>query len=401
MWENDILPRIAYVGPTPFPDGGAAARRILGNALSMRDAGFEVLIGAGQLPTDGAFVPNVFQGFAVYPTGERAYESFPTLLKHLMYVFSGKRTLHWLDSLTPKPKAVILYSGYSPFLMRLGPWCKKHGIPLVFDAVEWYEPNGMPGGPYSPYRWNIELAMRYLSPRTGCTIVISRYLENYYSLRGCETFRVPPTLDTMTVTPNLAHQSNGLLRIGYTGTPGKKDLLDNVLEGILSLDPHGKRLRFAVAGIKQEEVLAYPSLRRRGLKVVPPCLTILGRVSHQEALALIRDADFSVLLRTPLRYAQAGFPTKVVESMALGTPVICNLTSDLGEYIQDGQEGIVCEGHLPDNLVVALERALAMSIVERQAMRVAARCRAEQAFDYRRYRGAFEHFFERIGVTGK
>ena len=32
-------PFVVYVGPFAFPDGGAAARRILGNALSLVEAG--------------------------------------------------------------------------------------------------------------------------------------------------------------------------------------------------------------------------------------------------------------------------------------------------------------------------------------------------------------------------
>jgi len=105
-----------------------------------------------------------------------------------------------------------------------------------------------------------------------------------------------------------------------------------------------------------------------------------------------------VLLRPPARYAQAGFPTKVVESLALGTPVICNLTSDLGNYIHDGAEGIVCADYQPEDLVAALERALALSVEQRAAMRAAARARAEAAFDYRQYAAPLADFLARIGV---
>ena len=39
----------------------------------------------------------------------------------------------------------------------------------------------------------------------------------------------------------------------------------------------------------------------------------------------------------------AGFPTKVVESLALGTPVITNLTSDLGFCVFDGRNGVILD----------------------------------------------------------
>jgi len=42
-------PCVAYAGPSSFPNGGAAARRILGNALALRDAGYRVAVGSGQI----------------------------------------------------------------------------------------------------------------------------------------------------------------------------------------------------------------------------------------------------------------------------------------------------------------------------------------------------------------
>lgn len=391
-------PRIAYVGPTPFPDGGAAARRMLGNALSLREAGFEVVFGAGQLPRAGSAAPEEYAGFAVHPVGERTAERFPTLLKHLLYFAMGKKTLRWLETLQPAPVAVILYSGYTPFFLRLLPWCARRGLPLVFDAVEWYDTAGMPGGVFSPYRWNIELAMRYYSPRAKHIIAISRFLEAYYHEKGCATVRIPPTLDTHAVTPNLEPTTAGPLVIGYTGTPGRKDLFNNMLEGILRLDPQGTRVQLRVAGVSAAQMTAFPAMQSRGLTAVPPCVRTGGKIPHAEALALVRDADFSVLLRPPARYAQAGFPTKVVESLALGTPVICNITSDLGEYIEDGAEGILCADYQPESLMAAMERALALPVAERRAMRVAARARAEAAFDYRQYVAPLTDFLARIGV---
>ena len=41
-------PWIAYVGPVAFPEGGAAARRILGNAKALVGAGHDVVIVSGQ-----------------------------------------------------------------------------------------------------------------------------------------------------------------------------------------------------------------------------------------------------------------------------------------------------------------------------------------------------------------
>ncbi|HEX5775285.1 MAG TPA: glycosyltransferase [Caulobacteraceae bacterium] len=385
-----MRPLIAYVGPFAFPDGGAAARRILGNARSLREAGFEVEIASGQ--TQG---PAAHEGFTVHSLGERTAEHMPSGLKRLLYAGMGQRTVAWLDALLERPAAVILYSGYSPYFMRLAPWCAANRVPLIFDAVEWYDPPRRIDWLRSPYYWNTELAMRHFAARAGNIIAISSYLEGYYRARGCNTVLVPPTLDTETVTPNLEPGDGAPLVVAYTGTPGHKDLFDAYLEALIDLDPEGRRVRLRMAGLSPEEVLAFPALRRKGARALPGCVEVLGRVPQEKAMELTRAADFSVLLRPDTRTSKAGFPTKVVESLSVGTPVICNHTSDLGRHIREGREGVVCRDGTVAALKEALQRAMALSPQERREMRAAARAEAERSFDYRRHTDALAEFVRR------
>lgn len=386
---------IAYVGPFGFPDGGAAARRILGNARSLRDAGFEVVIGSGQMPDPAGGEVTDYEGFAVHSLGERTAEHMGSALKRLLYAAMGAKTVEWLDRLPQKPAAVILYSGYSPYLMRLTPWCAANGVPLIFDAVEWYAPPRWHHWLRSPYYWNTEAAMRHFIGRTGNVLAISRYLENYYGRRGCNTVLTPPTLDTRQAEARLEAPSTGPLVLVYTGTPAHKDLFDAYLQALLDLDPAGETVRLKVAGLTGEEVLGFPAMRRNGLRVLPGCVEAIGRVPHEAAMALTRSADFSILLRPQNRTSTAGFPTKVVESLAVGTPVICNHTSDLGQHIHDGAEGLICPDDSAASLRAAIERALALPGVARGRMRAGARARAEMAFDYRNYTDALAAFVGR------
>lgn len=380
---------VVYVGPFGFPDGGAAARRILGNARSLREAGYEVEIASGQM--EG---PAEYEGFPVHSLGERTAEHMGSALKRLLYAGMGTKTVAWLDALPRRPTAVILYSGYSPYFMRLIPWCREHKVPLIFDAVEWYDPPNWSWWLRSPYYWNTEVAMRHFATRAGNILAISSYLERHYAVRGCNTVRVPPTLDTAEVTPNL-EPGDGPLTLAYTGTPGHKDLFDAYLEALLDLDPGGTRVRLRMAGLSPEEVLAFPAMRRKGARALPGCVEVVGRVPQEKAMELTRGADFSVLLRPDTRTSRAGFPTKVVESLAVGTPVICNLTSDLGQHIREGREGVVCRDGTVPALKEALQRAMAFSREERAAMRAAARAEAERSFDYRRHTQALAEFMER------
>ncbi len=381
--------KVIYVGSYSFPNGGAAARRILGNALSLRDAGCEVIISTGQIAegSEEAYIPveSEHEGFRVVSLGERTAEKYPRILKHLMYFNMGAKTIAWLESLDEKPDVVILYSGYSPYMMRLIPWCKKHGVKFVFDAVEWYEPESFISGLLSPYQLNIELALRYYSKKTDAVITICSYLQKHYNAKGCQTILIPPTLDTAKIEPNLkASREDDVLVISYTGSPG--DLFDVYLEAVLRLHEQGEKILFRFAGIEVEELLKYPALRERNIREpLPSTLDCRGRTTHEEAIAITKISDFSLLLRLAKRQAHASFPTKIAESLTMGTPVIINITSDLDEYVHDGIEGLICDEPTPDSLIKTLKRATALSTDEKIKMRQAARAQAEESFDCYRY----------------
>jgi glycosyltransferase involved in cell wall biosynthesis len=371
---------IIYLGPFSFPNGGAAARRILGVSKSLESIGCKVTIASGQCEIDGP-KNSSYEGIDVISLNERTAENLPKILKYLFYFTMGKKTIKWLDSLEKKPSAIILYSGYSPYFLRLLPWCKRNNIPLIFDAVEWYDPPTLFQGIINPYYWNIELAMRFLSPKAKNIIAISKYLESYYQSEGCHTVRIPPTLDVVNTETRSDVADSSLIKLGYTGSPGHKDLLNNVLTALCDLDINGKRLHLKIAGITTEQLLNYPALKNLNLTELPACMKCFGVVSQTEALKIIKDADFSVLLRPNKRYAKAGFPTKFVESLTVGTPVIANHTSDLADYLIDEKTGVVCADEQVESLKAGLERIQKLDIAQLKMMRIESRKMALNYFD--------------------
>lgn len=379
--------KIIYVGPYSFPNGGAAARRILGNCLSLRGAGYDVTITSGQMQNDCDVLE--YEGFPVVSLNERCYEHYPALVKHLLYLGMGKKTVEWLDSLVDKPRAVILYSGYSPYLIHLLKWCKKNNVKLIFDAVEWYEPPSLMAKLFSPYHLNIALAMNYLSPKAKNIIAISNYLEKYYLSKGCHTLNVPPTLDLQKLTPRLNGTDTNALKLVYTGVPGKKDLLDVVIQAVVQLKQEGVLVELHLAGDCSFLVNKYSDF-------VDDCIFDHGFLSHSAALDLVSGADFSVLFRPDQRSSHAGFSTKFVESLSLGTPVIGNLTSDLSEHLIDGKTGMVCASADVNAVKEKIKEAASLSQDQLIQMRTTSREHAEKHFDYRVYTNKFSFFIQKL-----
>jgi glycosyltransferase involved in cell wall biosynthesis len=388
---------IAYVGPFPFPWGQAGSRRMCGVARSLAESGNRIVIGGGDsLPVaETDLNEGEVDGRVRYlGLGESPGES-TSLIKKSIHIFWswGAKTVAWLDSQEIKPSHVFVYGGSAQYMLRLLPWCKRHGIPLIADVVEWYDPRQMSGGVLGPFNLSAKFALRFLYPRCDGVVAISQLLADYYEAKGCPVVRVPPTVDITRIDiggrdPSLC---DGRMRLIYAGTPGKKDLLGNIIKAAASVDPLGARLKLLVMGPTLKEVK-----QMMGGAELPVCAEVLGRVDQSLIADYIRSSDFSVLLREPLRFANAGFPTKFVESISNGTPVMANLTSDLGLYLHDGIEGLVCVDCSTEALIAVLNRALLLSPVELGAMRLAARDQAERSFDFRVYGKPLSDFLERI-----
>lgn len=384
--SNEKKEWIAYVGPFPFPYGQAGSRRVFGMANSLAGAGYDVVVGSGDpSPTSHTKLDGAELNGSVYYVGlNETPEKSASIIEKSSQVFWywGKKTVKWLDSLEHKPAYVFVYGGSAQYIMRLLPWCRKNKIPLIVDVVEWYDPRQMKGGILGPFNLSAKLALRYLYPRCDGIIAISQFLANHYKTKGCPVVRIPPTTDVFGIIDETKfyrdRKDNNKIRLIYAGTPGKKDLLGNVIKAVTSLDPLGERLELLVLGPTLTQVAEI-----HGTNELPPCVNVAGHVSQSEVAEYIKSADFSVLLREPLLFANAGFPTKFVESMANGTPVIANITSDLGLYLSDGVEGFVCTDHSPEALVLTLNRALSLSQEDMRLMRDAARRQAINSFDFR------------------
>ncbi|MEO1105581.1 MAG: glycosyltransferase, partial [Pseudomonadota bacterium] len=238
---------------------------------------------------------------------------------------------------------------------------------------------------------NTEVAMRWLAPRCGNAIAISSRLERHFAAAGCRTVRIPPTLDVSAIDGPCRHRlATEPLTLSYAGTPGHKERLGPLLCALERLS--SPCLRLKIAGIDTDGLMALRDVRALGLARLPPGVEVLGKLGHADALSLTRGADFSVLLRPKARFAEAGFPTKAVESLAAGTPVFGNLTSDLGDHLVDMRSAVLVKEISVDGILAALHRLLALPTEALNAMRLTARETAVTAFDYRNYVAALDAF---------
>jgi glycosyltransferase involved in cell wall biosynthesis len=330
---------IFYITPVLIPGSSAASKRIIANAKLIQLLNYNVTIFSGldvgdQFIVDG--VPIVTTGLKI--KGEKGIKKLISYKKSVRYF------TEILTKRDPKTiKAIFVYSGYSFYLAPLLKWSRKKKIPLVFDAVEWYTPKKRIHWFLKPYFWNTEFSMRYLIPQTKNVVVISTFLEKYYKNKDCNTVVIPPLYFTK-VKPKTLKNRN-YLQLSYTGSPGKKDNLNMLIEAILELNKlrKTKKIKFEIAGLNNDELLSYSAFKSKNIKKVPDYFKAHGYIKMKQAQEITASSDFSILFRKNDKTNTAGFPTKAVESLSLGTPLFMNYSSDLHLFFKDEVNAIIIE----------------------------------------------------------
>lgn len=395
--------RVLYLGAFRFPDGDAAAARALGIGKALRSVGAIITFGGWEkegrrqdLQADGSYK---FDGFAYVSHGDIRHGPLSPTRRLVRMMSAGSNTLAWLNEQPTRPgDIVIAYEGGSYFINRLRRWCRLREVQLVLDCAEWYSPQQMRGGRASPAWWNSEISMRWVYPTVHRVIVISAYLEEYYASKGCRVLRVPPLIDLKDPkwAPSVPTVNRELptttLMLAYAGVPGRKDLLVNVLKGLEELRREGRPVILNLIGPSRESLERTVPKLDRCVTGLGDSIVFHGHVPQTEVPRRIMESDFTVLLRPDRRYSRAGYPTKVVESLAAGVPVITNRTSDLAMAIRDGIEGFLVDNESSNSFAAGVRRALEVGPAAWREMRLAAHQRAASMFDYRVYSERLNRF---------
>lgn len=282
---------------------------------------------------------------------------------------------------------VILVAEIIPFaLFFLKKYSKKNKIKLLYDSVEWYSAEEFKNGKLSiNYINNNNLNTKWLDKQFS-VISISTFLEEHFNSKGVNTVRIPVIMDIGQI-PCVKETDQQKTVFLYAGSPGKKDFLAVIINAFALLPKEKlEKLELRLIGVRKEQLVTLCGVQENFVEYLGNSLVCLGRVSREEVFKNLSQADFTVLLRSETqRYAKAGFPTKVVESLATATPIITNLTSDLGLYLKDGYNSFVARECSADAFAKSICDALAVSGEEKTLMYANSRETAEKNFDYRLY----------------
>lgn len=392
--------RILYLGPFRFPEGDAAASRVLNNARLFRDLGHSVHIlsfGGNYREEDKIDGDYKYDGITYTITNDIDTHSWKERL--LRYTYPNPNARKIISKKILYFDVVVSYNTTLQMNLYLQWICKKYNKKLVLDLTEWPEANETPGGKWCPIYWMSECNMRWAQKRFKNLIPISTYLNKYYS--DSNNLLLPPLINIHDSKWNnfskielpVLNNFEGI-RIIYAGTPAKKDLLGNLIKALLRVLKENQKIQLVVAGVTFEQSLSF--CLRESYEKYNNNFVFLGRIPQALVPSYYHISDFSAIIRQPSRKNMAGFPTKMAESMAAGCPVFMNETSDLGQYAKDGKNAIVIKDYNKESIEAGLRRVLGLSKEKINEMKSIARSVGKSKFDYRSYYSMTEEYINSL-----
>lgn len=358
--DNRIINRekynFLYIGGFELPDKNAAAHRVINIAKALNDLGHEVYF---LNYTDSIKKPSwkKYYGFSCYENRNRSMWAQLVDIADVISVVKEKQISH-----------IIAYNFPSIAFLRLLKYCRLHNIKCYADATEWYISKGK-----FIYSWiktlDSNFRMKNLHMRTDGVIAISDYLYKYYKDKVC-TVKIPPVVSISDSKwkqkndENVSACPESLRTVFiYAGQPSStKERLDRIVEAV---EKTSRPAILQIIGITQKQYEDMYHTCYHGTKT-----NFIGRISHEEVIHLLKKADWSIIVRENNKVVKAGFPTKVVESISCGTPVIANRFSNIEEYL-DESNSILCD-------IDSLDKAIYQACGKRLSVK-------KDIFDYHRF----------------
>ena len=355
--NNDV---ILYIGGFELPDKNAAAHRVLSNAKIFKKLGKKIIfIGIDNSlswDSDILYTRTTIQGFEAYAI------PYPKKSRHWFKYLTSIQDYIKICKKIGNIEMIILYNFQAIAMKKLMSYCKKNKIKCCADITEWRSAKGE-GIIYKILKdsdtW---YRMKILHKRLDGLIVISKYLEQYYNCCKNVVY-VPAIVDISEIKWQKEYKkSMVILKLVYAGNPGRKDRLDLLIE---ALDKVNRKYQLDIIGITSKQYLSYYPNHSNILKSHTNII-FYGKMEHLKALEYVKKANFSCFLREDDRVSKSGFPTKFVEAITCGTPVITNKTSNLEDYIKNGKNGIFIESLELNNLINIIEELSYKLIVNRE-----------------------------------
>ncbi len=391
MKDKNVL----YVGGFELPDKNASAQRVISNAKLFSSLGYKLFF-IGVDINSSSYNPIMKKGVIddleyyskpqKYPSSKRDWFKYITGLKFVRNVVE--------NDLEANIDIIVVYNYPAVSLWRLLKYCNKNKIKLIADVTEWYQPDGnlffklIKG-------FDTYLRMNILHKKVDGLITISKYLTEFYKASN-NIIQLPPLIDKNSPKWNkIDYTPNDICNLIYVGSPGNglKDSLDTIIQSLSRIKSRTRYFNFKIIGITKEEYFI-----NFGVEIIPKNIVdnvfFEGRKSHKAAIEEVKKSDYSIFLRKNNLVNKAGFPTKFVESISCGTPVLTNDSSNILQFLKEGELGHLIDSSTDNKLDTSLINAINHDKVVLMEMKY--KCFLYNGFHFNSYKNEFNSFINNL-----
>lgn len=357
-----------------FPNNDAGSIRLLALAKGIVELGYDIkIISMSKDATNGW--RQIEDGIDHMSLRDTSNGVFSLIKSYCSFNASVNREIDRMDNI----KAIFVFN--TMWFVFNNRRLKKLAVPLIYDSTEWYNACEFKQRFFSFEYISNSIVVKYEVRKPWKVIAISRLLAKHYQKKRLEVKRIPAVMDVNSF-PYVEYKPNSKIKVVYAGSPGKKDALYMIIEG-LSLLPEGVRSKFDFRIIGSTKT---QFIEQNEVQTIPANVTFVGRLPREQVISELAEADFTTFLRdNRMRFVNAGFPSKLAESMSMGVPVITNLTSDLADYLSDGEDAIIVENFTSKDYADALLKVSEMQKEKLVEMHGKAKKTAIECFDYSNY----------------
>lgn len=345
-----------------LPNQNASALRISSVVEALIQFGYDCYV-IGQAPFkegEMQLVKENYHLFSIYNYSLK--NSYSNKIK--TFLFPTKKIFGGIDYIIDKIGKVdtyLIYQQLSPSTTRkIVKYIKKNNYSLFFDVVEYQTISQQNLFTFFQFYIPNVLTVRKWT-KFGGVISISSYLNNLFLKNKKRSIFVPFFFDVKNIPffkKNSLFNDNGKIEFVYAGCPSRgRDSIVSAIKGFLMLPPDfQKKVSLKVAGAPESTFMSL-GLSKEEFEKSKKFTEYLGKVPHETIVDIYKTAKFSLYLKpAKKRFSKAGFPTKVSESWALGTPVIANISGDIGAFIKDGVNGIIISDDTPSAFSKGVKR---------------------------------------------
>lgn len=383
---------IVYVGNFDISNLNAAGKRVLNISKLLEKIGYKVfLVESTKKQMNINRMKKITNNITLY-----SFEYPTKLYKWCFYKEKVSKLIKIMGSLNVK--YIIFYGSptASCFISKMLKYNRNNNIISISDVVDILTPEYK-----NPVKWILKTIDNknrlWLNKQMDGLFVISNYLKNYYN--NVPSVVIPPLMEYNSSNLNNKNNLNKYIKIYYSGIPfriGKKNCntkhLKDRIDLIVDVMTYFKNdIKLDIYGLNKNDFLnAFPKYKDR----ITDNISFLGNIDNKNLLKKLPEYDFSILIRNNSRAANAGFPTKISESISIFVPVITNDTSDIKKYIKDGKNGFVIDTYEKSELHDILKKIISLNGQEIYNMK--RYCKENQLFDYRRYEDILVDFLDKI-----